>query len=209
MAQSIGGIYAALRLPWIYSALQLAIARTDTRRLVTDRYIRANKGDRVVDIGCGPGGMLPYLDGTDYIGIDLDPNYVEAATRNYGDRGRFIQGDVTQVAEQIRGQADIVLAMALLHHLDDRQARALFGAAVSLLRPGGRLVTLDCVWTTPQNPIARAIIAADRGKNTRTREGYVALAREFFPSVDVHLHDDLLRVPYTHCIMICHKEAEA
>ena len=209
MAQSIGGIYAALRLPWIYSALQLAIARTDTRRLVTDRYIRANKGDRVVDIGCGPGGMLPYLDGTDYIGIDLDPNYVEAATRNYGDRGRFIQGDVTQVAEQIRGQADIVLAMALLHHLDDRQARALFGAAANLLRPGGRLVTLDCVWTTPQNPIARAIIAADRGKNTRSQEGYVALAKEFFPLVDVHLHDDLLRVPYTHCIMICHKEAEA
>lgn len=205
MAQSLGGIYSALRLPWIYSALQLAIARTDTRRLVTDRYIRAKKGDRVVDIGCGPGGMLPYLEATDYVGIDLDPNYIEAATRTYGDRGRFIQGDVTQVADQIGGQADIVLAMALLHHLDDGRARALFRAASNLLRPGGRLVTLDCVWTTPQNPIARALIAADRGKSTRTREGYLALAKECFPSVEVYLHDDLLRVPYTHCIMVCHK----
>ena len=61
MTQSIGGIYAALRLPWIYSALQLAIARTDTRRLVTDRYIRANKGDRIVDIGCGPGDVMVRL----------------------------------------------------------------------------------------------------------------------------------------------------
>lgn len=207
MAQRLGGIHAALRLPFIYSALQLAIARTDTRRVVADRYIKAKKGDRVVDIGCGPGGMLPYLEGTDYIGIDLDPNYIEAATRTYGSRGRFLQGDVAQVADRIGGKADVVLAIALLHHLDDGQARALFRAAADLLRPGGRLVTLDCVWTARQNPIARALIAADRGRSTRTREGYLALAHEVFSSVDAHLHHDLLRVPYTHCVMVCHKAA--
>ncbi|HEU5018866.1 MAG TPA: class I SAM-dependent methyltransferase [Pseudolabrys sp.] len=205
MTQSLGGLYSALRLPWAYSALQRVIARKDARRVFVDRYVQPRAGDRVIDIGCGPGAMLDYLGEVDYVGLDLDPNYIRSASRRYGNRGRFIHGDAANIVDHIDAQADIVLAVALLHHLDDAQARSLFSAAAKFLVPGGRLVTLDCVWTVPQNPIARFLIAADRGKNTRTSAAYSALAHESFSTVEVHLRDDLLRLPYDHCIMVCRK----
>ena len=203
MAQNVGGLYSALRLPWVYSALQSAIARGDARQFMVDNYIKPRPGERVIDIGCGPGTMAAYLGDVDYIGVDLDPNYIASARREYGSRGRFIQGDVSDVAVRVGEQADIVLAIALLHHLGDEQAHTLFAAAARLLKPGGRLITLDCVWVPHQNIIARMLIAADRGRNTRDQEQYRALAGRHFASIEIHLRDDLLRLPYNHCILLC------
>lgn len=208
MTQKLGGLYAVLRPAWAYMALQRLIARKDARRVLVERYIQPRPGDRIVDIGCGPGAMLPYLGEVDYIGVDMDAGYVENAQRRFGERGRFIRGEVSDVAVQIAGQADIVLAIALLHHLDDKQARTLFRSAATLLKRGGRLVTIDCVWTSPQNPIARLMIAADRGKSTRFRAEYEALASEAFSRVESHLHGDFLRLPYDHCVMVCREPRE-
>lgn len=205
MAQSIGGLYSVLRLPWAYSALQKVIARGDARRLLVERYIRPRAGDRVVDIGCGPGAMLDYLGNVDYTGIDADEGYIADARGRYGTRAAFIHGHAEEAAGRIAGKADIVLAIAVLHHLDDAQARALFRAAAAMLKADGRLITSDCVYLSPQNPIARFLIALDRGKSTRTREQYVTLAKGSFERVESHLHHDMLRVPYDHCVMVCSK----
>jgi hypothetical protein len=43
----------------------------------------------------------------------------------------------------------------------------------------------------------------DRGRYVRTAESYLALAGEFFSSVEYETRHDLLRVPYDHFIMAC------
>ena len=156
-----------------------------------------------MDIGCGPGAMVDYLGDVDYTGIDADEGYIASARRRYGGRAEFFHGRAEEAAARIAGKADIVLAIALLHHLDDAEAEALFRAAAIMLKPDGRLVTFDCVRLSPQNPIARLLIALDRGKSIRTREQYILLAERSFDTVESYLHHDLLRVPYDHCIMVC------
>jgi SAM-dependent methyltransferase len=205
MSHLTGGAYRFLQSPRAYGLFQSIVARTDARRLVAERYIRSRPGDRVVDIGCGPATMLRYLDGVDYIGFDLNEAYIESAKRKYASRGTFFQARVEDAADRLDAGVDIVIAIAVLHHLEDREARALFATARRILKPGGRLVTFDCVLTLPQHPIARLMIRLDRGKSVRTREGYLALAEEQFSEVDVDIRTDLLRIPYTHCIMVCHK----
>jgi SAM-dependent methyltransferase len=205
MAQSLGGLYSILRLPRVYDFFQKAVARGDPRRLLTERYIRPRAGDRVVDIGCGPGVMLEYLGDVEYTGIDLEERYIANARSRYGTRAEFVHGRAEDAAKRIAGQADIVLGKSLLHHLDDEQADAFLRAAATILKPDGRLITLDCVYLSPQNPIARFLISLDRGKSVRTRAGYVALASRSFGNVESYLHHGLNRIAYDHCVMVCTK----
>ncbi|MGB6534931.1 MAG: class I SAM-dependent methyltransferase [Xanthobacteraceae bacterium] len=203
MAQRLGGLHSVLRFAWAYSAFQSVVARGDSRRVFTTRYIRPRPGDRVVEVGCGPNPMLEYLEDVDYIGLDLEARYIESARRRYGGRGKFICGRAEDAAERLGGEADIVLGMALLHHLDDTQAHTFLRAAAGILKPHGRLITIDPVRLPSQHPVARLLIALDRGQNIRAREQYVGLASRSFTEVDSCVHGDLLRVPYDHCMMVC------
>lgn len=201
--QRQAGLYALLRRSRIYQALQSLLRAGHNRTLLVRRWIRPRPGDRVVDIGCGPETMLPYLQDVIYTGVDIEGLYIDSANARYGDRATFIHADIDSVCDKIESGADIVLAIAVLHHLDDHQARQLFRTARTLLKPGGRLVTFDCVLTSPQHPIARLLIRMDRGRYVRTAESYLALAGEFFSSVECETRHDLLRVPYDHFIMVC------
>jgi SAM-dependent methyltransferase len=187
----------------VYSAIQRGIGGPDGRARVVREHIVPQPGDRVLDIGCGPATMLPYIGDVTYTGLDLSPAYIETAQRTYGGRGTFLCLSVDDMAGRIDEKFDLALAIALLHHLTDAQALAMLKSARACLKPGGRLVTLDCAWTTPQHPIAKLLIGLDRGQNVRTPEAFADLARVHFPSVDVAVRTDLNRVPYTHCILTC------
>ena len=66
----------------------------DGRHDYVRRHLRPHAGERVFDLGCGPGDILEALPEVDYVGIDLDPNYIAAATARWGQRGKFRCEDV-------------------------------------------------------------------------------------------------------------------
>ncbi len=51
--------------------------------------IRAVAGDRILDIGCGPGDILDSPPPVDYYGFDLNDAYIRFARRKYSGRGKF------------------------------------------------------------------------------------------------------------------------
>lgn len=203
MPQRTSGIYRLLGVPAVYSAVQRLVGGTDGRIILVREFIQPRTGDHVLDIGCGPATMLPFLGDISYTGLDLSETYIEQAKAQYGERGTFLACSVDDIAELSEIRYDRVLAIALLHHLTDEQVTNLFNSARSCLRQGGRLITLDCAWTSPQNPIAKLLIGLDRGRNVRTPEAYETLARQSFSSVTSVVRTDLNRFPYTHCIMTC------
>jgi hypothetical protein len=89
--------------------------------------------------------------------------------------------------------------------LDDTEALQLFWVANAALKPGGRVITIDGCFTPDQSPSARYVLSQDRGQNVRTKEGYLQIASQVFPVVDVSIRHDLLRIPYTHIILECTK----
>jgi SAM-dependent methyltransferase len=149
--------------------------------------------------------MLPYLGPVDYKGFDLSQQYIAYANKNYRRQGSFFQSRIDDAADRLESGVDIVIAIAIFHHLNDQEARVLLKMTNRILRPGGRLVTFDPVLTSPQNPIARLLIRFDRGKNVRTAGAYLSLAKESFKDIEVDIRTNLLRIPYTHCTMICQK----
>jgi SAM-dependent methyltransferase len=194
--QNILAVPAAYR---VFTRLVGGSAREDYVR----QYVQPAAGQRVLDVGCGPGDVLAHLPAVDYYGIDIDPNYIGAAQKRYGARGTFRCEDVADLVVREAGSFDLVLATGLLHHLDDDRARHLLHVAARALKPSGRLATLDGGFVPGQARLARLLLRLDRGKHVRTPETYTALAAEVFPAVRCDVRHDLMRIPYTHVILTC------
>jgi SAM-dependent methyltransferase len=195
-------IRSVLALPQAYQLFFNVIGAPERSRILVRDYIRPRPGDRILEIGCGPGTIVPYLPETEYVGFDLSEEYIEQARKKYP-RAQFVCERVSQYTLPQRQYFDIVLALGIVHHLDDSEALQLFAIAHEALKPGGKLVTLDGVWTDDQSRSARYLLARDRGQFVRSQEQYIKLASKVFSRVTPSIRHDLLRIPYTHLIMEC------
>ena len=197
------GLRGALSRPWIYDVLQNLLGGTSARTEYARDFIRATRGMRVLDLGCGTAQILSFLpEGVDYWGYDVSADYLKAAVARFGGRGHFRCGIPDEGALGNLAPFDLALATGVLHHLDDESARHLLRVARYALREGGRFVSIDPVFTSGQHPVARLLISNDRGRNVRDADGYLALAREEFGTVEGSLRHRSW-VPYTHWIMEC------
>lgn len=184
-------------LPSVYSLLRKAMGGEGYWRRLVHEVARIEPGERVLDIGCGPAHVIEQLpDGASYTGLDNNDRCIRQARRRYGGAAAFVEADAATVGE-LTGEFDTVLAMGLLHHLCDRDARAMLAGAARLLAPGGRLVTADVVATRDSSPSAAWLLARDRGDHVREAAGYRALIEDSFEAVDSAVATDLLRVPLT------------
>jgi SAM-dependent methyltransferase len=167
-------------------------------------YVKPLPGEKVLDIGCGPADILAYLPDVEYTGLDISPEYIDAAKKRYGARGRFWCGDVGVAGiEREQSTFNLVLSTGVIHHLDDERAKKLYDLARLALRPDGRLITYDGCFVPGQSKIARWLLSRDRGKFVRTKEEYLRLASVRFPRIEAHIRHDMLRMPYTHLITRC------
>jgi SAM-dependent methyltransferase len=111
----------------------------------------------LVDLGCGSGNALEYLQRRtgirDVVGVDASPAMLGLAAERLGCptyRASLLQPDL---AEQIGRRFDVALMTAVLHHLVGRSRRAsrrLAGRAMTnafrLVRQGGYLVVVEPVF---------------------------------------------------------------
>lgn len=174
------------------------------RKHFVEASVRPFAGMSVLDVGCGPAEIRAYMPAVEYWGFDISEKYINRARARFGSRGHFQCG---QLAEQdLAGLPlfDVVLAIGLIHHLDDTAALEVLRLAARALKSGGRLLTIDPCLDPSQSPIARFLIRHDRGQNVRDREGYEVLANAVFKSPRVTVVHKAW-IPYTHCYMECQK----
>lgn len=203
MAQTTTGWRAVFSVPAVYRAAQSGIGSPRVRRALVEDYLKPRVGDCVLDIGCGTGDLAEYFPDCSYVGYDLSEAYIAAAREAYGASADFLVGSVGQSSAEADGSFDLAVSKGVLHHLDDDDALSLFAEAHSALRPGGRLVTVDPCLVDGQSRVARALISRDRGNDVRSPDGYRRLAEVSFGAVRVDVRHDLLRLPYSHAILVC------
>jgi 2-polyprenyl-3-methyl-5-hydroxy-6-metoxy-1,4-benzoquinol methylase len=198
------GIRRILEFPFVYETFQTLVGhKAFIRRLVKD-FIQPFPGARILDIGCGTCAILDELpNDIEYVGVDLNPKYVESAKSRYKDNNAtFYCGRVDDMVDKEHkfGQFDIALAIGILHHIGDNEANNLFNGA-QYLKDTGYLITMDPVYVENQSAIARYVMSKDRGQNIRTLEGYLKLAKTRFSSVESFIFTNAIRLPYTILIM--------
>jgi len=198
----ISHLHSALSLPQIYRAFWNIVGGPRYLRILSEEYVKPKVGYSLLDIGCGLGDAVPCFPGVRYVGFDMSSKYIESARKRFP-QATFVCERVGQYALPQQEKFDIVLALGVLHHLDDGEAQQLFNIGHLALRPGGRLLTCDGVFTKEQSALSRYLISRDRGEFVRDRDGYVRIASRVFSQVKSVVRHDLLRIPYTHIIIIC------
>jgi SAM-dependent methyltransferase len=204
--QSDSGLLRWLKVPCLYNVFQAVVGGTALRRRIIQSHIRAKPGDKVIDIGCGPARVLQSLPAVKYFGLDINPDYIAFARRTYGDKGTFVVGDTRSLRGDARFKdVDIVIAIAVLHHLDDEEAADCIRFAYDALKRGGRLVCYDPCWIPNQGVVSRYIMSHDRGRNIRTEQQCRQLAAKVFSNVHTWIHPKPLRIPYATIVLECEK----
>jgi len=191
-----------LAVPGAYQLWWTLVGGPAWAKVLVDEYIHPTAGARILEIGCGPGTILRYLPRSEYIGFDLSAKYIAMAKKRFP-HAQFVCERVSQFSLEKHHSFDLVLALGIVHHLEDGEAKQLFEIAYQALKPGGKFVTVDGVWTREQSSTARWLLARDRGEFVRNEQQYLGIASKVFGTVKPSVRHDLLRIPYTHMIMEC------
>jgi SAM-dependent methyltransferase len=202
MAQTLRSGRSILSMPVAYQLWWNLVGGPAWAKALVNEYIRPPAGARILEIGCGPGTILKYLPQAEYFGFDLSSRYIELAKKRFPN-ARFLCERVSEFSLSDPQSFDLVLALGVIHHLQDSEANKLFEIAYQALKPGGKLVTVDGVLTSEQSPAARWLLLRDRGDFVRTAKEYLGIASSVFEKVTSTVRHDLLRIPYTHMIMEC------
>ncbi|BBX85030.1 class I SAM-dependent methyltransferase [Mycolicibacterium aubagnense] len=127
-------------------------AQENKYRLVFDK-LRLQPGDRLLDVGCGWGGMVRYAarHGVQATGVTLSAEQADWAQRAIADEGladhaRVVHGDYRDVRA---GNFDAVSSIGLTEHIGVANYPAYFRFLRDRLRPGGLLLN-HCI-TRPHN----------------------------------------------------------
>ena len=192
-----------LQNPLLYLLLQRITGAMRARKICIQNYARYQNGERVLDVGCGPGYVIDYMPEVDYIGTDVDESYVAFARKKYGRIGEFHLMEIHAETIAELGTFDLILLNGVLHHLNDHVAEELLFALSQGLRKNGRLVTLDGCYYPDTSMISKSILNQDRGEHVRTQVGYQKLVESVFDDVEMNRRRDLFWIPYDALVMVC------
>jgi arsenite methyltransferase len=120
------------------------------RRALVHEALAAKPGERVLDVGCGPGFFAAELlervgPKGSVLGIDQSPDMLAAATKRCEAFGNaeFREGDALSLPVE-DGDFDAALSVQVLEYVKD--ATAALAEIRRALRPGGRVVIWDSDW---------------------------------------------------------------
>jgi arsenite methyltransferase len=139
------------------------------QRHATLKALALQPGERVLDVGCGPGLLAAEMaqvvgPGGHVVGLEISPNMLAVARSHSPAGGRIslVQGDATALPFA-DGAFDAVTSTQVFEYLAEVATAAAEVARV--LRPGGRVLLLDTdwdsiIWHADDQPRMQRVLAA-------------------------------------------------
>lgn len=169
--------------PALFNAFQLMIAgRQNVTRQLIREGLHLQSGEYLLDVGCGTGEFANVALGS-YLGIDINPKYIEYAQQKYGAAAghperEFMVADVSSI-EFAEGNRHYPKAMFInsMHHLSEAQNKAVLAGVARVVTERFVIVDMDA---EPSNPVSKFLAEQDRGEYVRPIAQQIALVEPFF-----------------------------
>tara|TARA_X000000950_G_scaffold51775_1_gene61248 strand:- start:2898 stop:3509 length:612 start_codon:yes stop_codon:yes gene_type:complete len=201
MSHKTNKFYKILSSPFIYSTFQKLMKGDKIRKKILELSIK-KKNPKILDIGCGLGDSLEYIENPVYFGYDISKTYIEYAKKKYKKKGVFLCRNFSQKEIKRLPKFDYILLIGILHHLTNDQILNLLSNIKKTLKKHGSLITLDPIYMKDQNYFARFLISHDRGKNIKTKKEYLRMLKLFFKNSISRTYNQSF-IPYTWFSMSC------
>ena len=179
-------IQTALGIKFLYSRIQ--------------HVLNAQAGYRdVLDLGGGTGRILTLLDSAcKYYCLDNEaPKLLQFRKRT--DHGMAILGDATRVPVA-DASMDLVICVAVSHHLNDAELQRMLQEIARILRSGGRLIFYDALWERTWLP-GRLLWSFDRGSHPRPKTTLLKILTEHLRIV----HQEDMRLAHEYVLLVASK----
>jgi SAM-dependent methyltransferase len=167
-------VYSLWQAPFAAEKLAPVLAHNDLTRV-----------RRVLDVGCGPGTNTHCFREADYLGVDINADYIKSARRKH--KRPFVVADVTTYADDAAGKFDFILVNSFLHHVNDADADKILSRLATWLTPGGHIHILELVLPGDRS-IAQLLANWDRGKYPRPLGDWRALFEKHLDIVVLELY---------------------
>src|SRR3989344_2770904 len=163
---------------WYYSRilLDIIIGSYRKRKSIIKRVIQ--KGDSVLDVGCGTGEYYDVTDGVFY-GIDLDKKYIDFANKKFKpmrNNINFEYKDLNKLNPKDK-KFDVSLLIDLTHHISVRELSTLLKKLNSLTTKC--VVICDPVKQSDSNLPGRFLTSLDRGGHIRPKNDLVRIVKKY------------------------------
>lgn len=194
----------------LYELFQFTLSGHKTKAKLRDEVLKPSGVTKVLDFGCGIGyHSREFLD-VEYFGIEPLQGCIERANRMYrSEKTTFLVGDHQTLKSVPDSSYDLIIAIGVLHHIDNGVFSNFLEEAYRILKPGGRLTTFDPVFHENQSFLSRWVVSKDRGEYIRTTDEYLAPVEKIFSAGVTHkIYKRLLRIPYDHIHMETLKQQE-
>ncbi|SRR6266849_4062360 len=153
--------------PWIYDQIQTLAGQKQSLERIS-RQTAALHPETVVDVGGGTGlWRTLWPAGCRYVCLDIEMPKLRGF-RSKVPAGLAVLSDATRMCIA-SGSADVVMCVALMHHLTDMMIDQVFEESLRIVRSGGQLVLLDPVLNR-ERWAGRILWRLDRGSYPRTEE---------------------------------------
>jgi SAM-dependent methyltransferase len=184
----------------LYKLFQYSISRRNTLKVMREEILKPDGVQDVLDFGCGIGYHSLEFPSANYLGIEPLQSCINKAHELFNESNRrFILGDHITLKEIPDSSFDLIIAIGVLHHINDDIVSEFLEESRRILRKGGRLTTFDPVLHKDQSTISRWVVKQDRGKWVRSEAEYSKLLTRYFPGkVEQKIYTDLLKIPYDH-----------
>jgi ubiquinone/menaquinone biosynthesis C-methylase UbiE len=158
---------ATIGLARTYELLS-AIVFAGRRRRIFSRIVELSgikPGDRVLDVGCGPGYLTRLAADAatpgNVVGIDASPNSIDYAQRITRQANCSFRVGVAEKLDAPDASFDVVVSSLMLHHLPEDLRLQATQEMFRVLRPGGQLVIAD--FRPPAGRLGQRFVGAVAG----------------------------------------------
>jgi len=192
----------------LYEIFQFIVGKRETHEIIRNEILKPDQIMNVLDFGCGIGYHSVLFKSSHYLGIEPLEACIAIANKKYASsRVKFELGNHSLLESLPNDSFDLVIAIGVLHHIDEKIFGEFVEQAFRILKPGARLTTFDPVFHSKQSKISEWVVKRDRGSWVRTEDGYTqVIKRTFLGIIDTKIYSNLLRIPYDHIAINAFKD---